>query len=272
MTNYPTSVDDFTHHVDDVDYNMAADVNELQDAIEAIETQLLTSNLIGAYNTTKSLSATETLTDASSPLQYLNPNSADRIVELPAEAATNHAFVIANTSTTYFLLTVKNDAAAVIGIVYPGETAIFVSDGTTWKCAAKGNRLMAFGVEMVAFATAVTTGDGKVYTPPMPQQLNGYNVIFAFASVGTTSSSGTPTVQIARGRQAAAGSAHTFNDVLSTRITIDANEYCSLDAAAAMVINGTYDDIATGDIFRFDCDVAGTGTQGLFATVLCAKT
>lgn len=38
--SYPASLDDFTPRVDDVDDVMAADVNELQTAIEAIETEL----------------------------------------------------------------------------------------------------------------------------------------------------------------------------------------------------------------------------------------
>jgi len=40
MSDYPGAIDEFTHRVDEVDDVMAADVNELQDAIEAIETEL----------------------------------------------------------------------------------------------------------------------------------------------------------------------------------------------------------------------------------------
>ena len=68
------------------------------------------------------------------------------------------------------------------------------------------------------------------------------------------SSSGTPTWQI-----------HNLTDtvdMLSTAITIDANELTSYTAATAPVINAANDDVATGDIIRVDCDVAGTGTAG----------
>jgi hypothetical protein len=123
------------------------------------------------------------------------------------------------------------------------------------------------GMYVVDAATSLTVADGVGYFPPMPAALNGYNLVGARITVITTSSSGTPTVQIARGRQASATAAHTFADMLSTRLTIDANEYCSADAAAAAVIDTTKDDIATNDIIRVDVDVTGTGTKGLLITL-----
>jgi hypothetical protein len=81
------------------------------------------------------------------------------------------------------------------------------------------------------------------------------NLVDADAAVYTVSSSGTPTIQI-----------HNLtdtSDMLSTRITIDANEYTSYDAATPPVINASEDDVVTKDILRIDVDVAGTGTKGL---------
>lgn len=52
-------------------------------------------------------------------------------------------------------------------------------------------------------------------------------------------------------------------DMLSTALTIDANEKDSKDATTAAVIDTDHDDVATGDELRFDVDVAGTGTKGL---------
>lgn len=115
-------------------------------------------------------------------------------------------------------------------------------------------------------ATTLTTGDGKAYLR-IPAQLNGMNLVSCSAAVITTSSSGTPTIMLARGRQSSATSAHTFADMLSTAITIDANEYDSKDATTAAVINGSNDDVATGDLIRVDVDVAGTGTKGLIVTM-----
>lgn len=101
---------------------------------------------------------------------------------------------------------------------------------------------------------AITTGDGKAYFC-VPSELNGYNLVDADAFVTTVSSSGAPSVQI-----------HNLTDtqdMLSTNITIDANEKTSYTAATASAINASYDDVATGDILRIDIDGAGTGAKGL---------
>jgi len=101
---------------------------------------------------------------------------------------------------------------------------------------------------------ALTTGDGKAYVR-INSVLNGLNLVAVAAHVTTVSSSGTPTVQIHNVTDAA--------DMLSTLLTIDANEKDSKDATAAAVINTGVDDVATGDELRVDVDVAGTGTKGL---------
>ncbi len=103
-------------------------------------------------------------------------------------------------------------------------------------------------------ATALTTGDGKM-TFVVPVFINGYNLVFAHAYCTTASSSGTPEFQIANVTDS--------QDMLSTKITIDANEYSSHTAATAPAINASYDDVATGDRLRIDCDTAGTGAKGI---------
>lgn len=112
----------------------------------------------------------------------------------------------------------------------------------------------------------ISTGDGKFYLPPIPPALNGMNLVNVIVTVRTTSSSGTPTFQFARGRQANATSAHTYVDMLTTRVTIDAGEYSSINSSAAFVIDTSNDDLATGDIIRCDIDVAGTGTSDALVT------
>jgi len=117
-----------------------------------------------------------------------------------------------------------------------------------------------FGLEVVQIlvsdpnGAAIATGDGKTYFT-IPPKLNGWNLVDADASVTTVSSSGTPTIQIHNVTDAV--------DMLSTRITIDANEKTSYTAIATPVISVSNDDVATGDILRIDIDVAGTGTKGL---------
>lgn len=109
-------------------------------------------------------------------------------------------------------------------------------------------------LKVIADDTALTTGDGKMYFT-IPVELNGMNLVSVGAHVYTASSSGLPLIQIHNLTDTA--------DMLSTRITIDANEKDSKDATAAAVIDTTHDDVATGDEIRIDVDGAGTGTEGL---------
>ncbi|MFA5185357.1 MAG: hypothetical protein WC551_02630 [Patescibacteria group bacterium] len=109
-------------------------------------------------------------------------------------------------------------------------------------------------MKIVDDATAVATGDGKLIFC-IPVSLNGWNLVGAHAFVTTVSSSGAPTVQIRNVTDTV--------DMLSTAITIDANETTSYTAATAPVIDTTHDDVATGDLIAIDVDGAGTGAKGL---------
>jgi len=106
---------------------------------------------------------------------------------------------------------------------------------------------------------AITTGDGKMYFR-VPSVMNGWNLVGVAMSLTTASSSGIPTVQIRNSTQAA--------DMLTTKLTIDANETDSSTAAAAAVIDTANDDVATGDKIHIDIDVAGTGAKGLFVEMV----
>lgn len=108
-------------------------------------------------------------------------------------------------------------------------------------------------IKVVDDNTALVTGDGK-YILTIPAEMNGMNLVAAHASVSTVSSSGTPTYQIRNVTDSV--------DMLSTRITIDANEYTSYTAATQPVIDTAHDDVATGDLIAIDKDVAGTGCKG----------
>ena len=102
--------------------------------------------------------------------------------------------------------------------------------------------------------TTLSTGDGKADFI-VPLESNGMNLIRAHAALTTASTSGLPTIQLAN--------VTTGFDMLSTKITIDANETTSYTAATPPVIDAARDDVATGDRIRVDCDVAGTGAKGL---------
>ena len=110
------------------------------------------------------------------------------------------------------------------------------------------------GVPVTSPAALVVTGNGKAYFP-IPTVFDGMNLTDAQASVSTQSTAGLPTIQVYNLTDAA--------DMLSTRITIDANEYTSYTALTPSVVDAAHDDVAEGDMIRIDVDVAGTATQGL---------
>jgi hypothetical protein len=113
-----------------------------------------------------------------------------------------------------------------------------------------GKRTMSV---LVNDATALTSGDGKAYFPRIPSYLNGWNIIEVAANM--VAGTGAVTIQLYNLTQTA--------DILSTELTIDANEKDSKDAAAAAVIDTSEDDVQTGDRIRIDIDGAGTGTTWL---------
>lgn len=106
----------------------------------------------------------------------------------------------------------------------------------------------------IAETTALTAGDGAIYMR-IPSWLDGMNLVLVEACVYTASSSGAVSIMI-----------HNLTDtvdMLSTALTIDANELDSKDAATPAVIDTDHDDVATGDQLRVDIDGAGTGTKGI---------
>jgi hypothetical protein len=87
--------------------------------------------------------------------------------------------------------------------------------------------------------------------------LNGKTLSAVAMAVTTASSSGIPTFNIFNLRG-------SFN-MLSTALTIDANETDSSTAATAAVIDtaSSHNIVNTADQLRIDCSVAGTGTLGV---------
>lgn len=107
--------------------------------------------------------------------------------------------------------------------------------------------LEVIGISVVSESTTLTTGTAKrTFRMPFAFTLTGVR-----ASVSTVSSSGIPTVDINEGG----------TTILSTKLTIDANEYTSTTAATAAVISDTA--LADDAEITIDVDVAGTGAKGL---------
>ena len=123
-----------------------------------------------------------------------------------------------------------------------------------YKLWHSGNLTRVVILKVISDTTTLTTGDGKIHFT-VPIELTGMNLITVGAHVYTASTSGLPAFMI-----------HNLtdtHDMLSTAITIDANEYDSSTATTAAVINTDEDDVIIGDIIRIDVDAVGTGTKGL---------
>lgn len=104
---------------------------------------------------------------------------------------------------------------------------------------------------------ALTTGNGKAYMR-IPAKLNGMNLVaVAMAVIAPGSTSGNPSFQVTRIRAGASAS------VLTTVVSVDANQVDSSTATTPAVIGAANDDVATADQYRFDCTVAGTAVHGV---------
>ncbi len=214
--------------------------------------------------------ATQTALDLKAPLA--SPTFTGTVtlpVGLTGVVRADSGVVSTDTDVTDIVTAATTGAAGKVELATIAETS--AGADTDRAVTPDGLAGSVFGTENVTLAvlspgSPLTTGDGKLYFR-VPSPLNGMNLVGAAAAVTTTSSSGTPTIQLARGRQANATSAHSYADMLSTRITIDATEYDSKDASAAAAIDTSNDDVATGDLVRVDIDVAGTSTAGLFVTL-----
>lgn len=138
--------------------------------------------------------------------------------------------------------------------------------GATQAAAGNDPRIVAAAVERVPVTDPngadITTGDGQAWVV-VPDVWTGRTITAVHAGLTTASSSGAPSIQLARTRSG------STVDVLSTAVTIDADELTSFTAATPPVVDTANDDLATGDLLRVDVDAAGTGAKGLvvFVTV-----
>lgn len=124
-----------------------------------------------------------------------------------------------------------------------GQSLQLASGLPAWQWAEETH-----GFALSDEATAITTGTAKLTVRPWAY---AFTVTAVRASLATASSSGLPTVDINEGG----------TTILSTKLTIDANERTSTTAATAAVISDA--SIAADAEITFDIDVAGTGAKGL---------
>lgn len=113
-------------------------------------------------------------------------------------------------------------------------------------------------VEVFAPDQDIEVGDGAAYFM-VPASQNGRNCVEFEATIitpATGSGSETVDIQIVRVRSG------TPVDVLSTKLTVDEDEYSSNDAATPAVIDAANDDVATEDLYRVDIDAVPSTTPG----------
>lgn len=114
-------------------------------------------------------------------------------------------------------------------------------------------------VEVFAADEDIVVGDGAAIVPiPKIVSAEGRELIDVEAWVITPATgSGTETIdiQIARVRAGVAA------DVLTTKLTVNEDDYHSKDATAA-AIDATKDDVAEGDTYRIDIDAVPSTTPG----------
>ena len=198
-----------------------------------------------------------------------DPN-ADRLVFWDDSAGAYTYAAISNGLTLSVVTLGVDTASDTVDGVVELATAAETTTGTDATRAVTPDGLAGsdYGKRLVGvlvsdpLGAAITTGDGKACFR-VPSALNAYNLVTVAASLSTVSSSGIPTVQLRRSRRASA-TTRTDADMLSTKLTVDASEFDSVDAAAAAVIDAANDDVNTGDNIYIDVDVAGTGAKGLF--------
>jgi hypothetical protein len=163
------------------------------------------------------------------------------------------------TNATGNTVTIEIGAAGSNKTLGNADTGLYFTDGTAIELLGLTSAAAAFNAyEMIVAVgdetTTITTGTAKV-TFRMPVAVD---VTKVKASLTTASSSGLPTVDINV----------NGTSLLTTKLTIDANEKTSETAATAAVIDTTQDNWSADDEITIDIDVAGTGAKGLKVTII----
>jgi len=117
-----------------------------------------------------------------------------------------------------------------------------------------------FSIRILGHSQDLVVADGLSYFH-VPSFLNGYTIVNLDASVDTASSSGNISLQIY--------SIDDSSDILTTPITIEAENLDSYDSEVDSVIDTTKNSFITGNVFRIDCNGAGTDAKGLVLHISC---
>lgn len=116
------------------------------------------------------------------------------------------------------------------------------------------------GVLLTDPKAGIMSANTSVAIMRIPTDLNGMALVEVGACCNVAGTIGTTSVQIRRVRAGASV------NMLSTELTIDANETDSSTAATASAIESTNRVVLTGDQIHFDITSVSTGSVGLFVS------
>lgn len=163
--------------------------------------------------------------------------------------------VVSGSGTVWTVNTSSDTVAGKVELATIAETS--AGTDATRAVTPDGLAGSVYGTQVIEVSLngpAVLTTNDKAYYR-VPSKINGWNLVSVAAMVQTASTSGTPTFTIKRGA----------TSMLTTDLTIDANETDSSTAAVPAVIDTANDDVSTGQQIEVACTVAGTGV--LYAVV-----
>lgn len=119
--------------------NNIIEIDKLETVIEIADFDVGLRQLLEAQQSRTLIAIADvTLADADATIQFIDANGTNRVVNLPTPSVSNHGFVIINTSTGDYTLTVMSGVIT-LGVINPGGgIGWFLSNGLTWAKAGGG--------------------------------------------------------------------------------------------------------------------------------------